>query len=92
MQGAGYDVGSKCVRGGLSAAVVTVVCFGFGSYIQSVASTKSEASIDERVEHELETNRRNDEEERRCERLLTGERECISELNFTYNKHWDNCS
>ena len=28
MQGAGYDVGSKCVRGGLSAAVVTVVCFG----------------------------------------------------------------
>ena len=35
----------------------------------TVASTKSEASIDERLEHELETNRRNYEEERRRERL-----------------------
>jgi len=29
MQGAVYDVGSKFVRGGISAAVVPVVCFGF---------------------------------------------------------------
>ena len=38
-------------------------------YIYSVASPKSEASIDERLENELETNRRNDEEEMRLERL-----------------------
>ena len=37
--------------------------------LYSVASTKSEASVDERLEHEFETNRSNDEEERRRERL-----------------------
>ena len=28
LQGAGYDVGSECARGGISAAAVTAVCFG----------------------------------------------------------------
>ena len=41
-------------------------CCSDASY--SVASTAS-ASIDERLEHALQTNRRNDKEERRCERL-----------------------
>ena len=29
LQGAGYDVGSKFVRGGISVAAVTVVCLDF---------------------------------------------------------------
>ena len=42
--------------------------------IYSIASTSSEPSIDERFEHELETNRRNDEIERRslCIRVCEG--------------------
>ena len=90
MQGVGYDVGSKFVRGGTSVAAVTVVCFGLTAdgmeaeraeriafilnvaatmHLNSVAFTSSEASIDEILEHELETNRGNYEEERRRERL-----------------------
>ena len=37
--------------------------------IYSVASTKSKSSVDESLENELETNSRNDEEERPRERL-----------------------
>ena len=75
MQRAGYDVGSKFARGGISVATVAVVCFDLTIdkidciFIYSASSTKSEASIEERLEHESETNRRNDEEERRRERL-----------------------
>ena len=38
-------------------------------------------SIDQRLEHEFETNRRNYEEEWRHEHCVTGEREQISEMS-----------
>ena len=74
MQGAGYAVGSRFARGGIRTAAVTQVCVGLTAdvyyyyIIYSVASTTS-ASINDRSEHELKTNRRNDEQERRLERL-----------------------
>ena len=40
-------------------------------------------SIDERLEHELQTNRRNYEEERRCEPLRSGERNHIFFAHIT---------
>ena len=54
----------------------------------SVASTKSKASIDERLERELETNSRNDEGERRRERLHYRKRMRNFLLHLTYNKPW----
>ena len=60
LPGVGYDVGSKFTRGGISVAAVILVCFG-------LTRERSEALINERLEHE--TNRRNDEEERLRERL-----------------------
>ena len=85
MQGAGYDVGSRFARGGIRTAAVTVCfdltadstgrthrdhhkcCCIDASYI--TLHPQQSASINERLEHELETNGRNDEQERRCEGL-----------------------
>ena len=53
--------------------------------IYSVASTTS-ALIDERLEHELQTNRRNDDEERRRERLCYRRRE--RRCSITIKKHF----
>ena len=59
--------------------------------IYSVASATS-ATIDERLEHELQTNRRNYEEERRCGDCVTGQKRAYFLLHFTSNKYWDGCS
>ena len=77
----GYDVGSKFARGGSSAAAATLV--GFGLTTDSMEATHcdhlkcccNDASYipfhpQQRLVHELETNGRNDKEERHSELLL----------------------
>ena len=51
------------------------------------SSSTTSASIDERLEHELHTNRRNDEEERRHERLRYRRKSFFFFFHFTSNKH-----
>ena len=81
MQGAGYDVGSRFARGGFKCGRCHCSLSRFDhrqnggragrthrDYLKCF-STKSEASINERLEHELETNRRNDEVVRRRQGL-----------------------
>ena len=51
-----------------------------------------QVSIFESLEHELQTNRKNAEEERRHEQLRYRRRERIFLLHFTNNKHWDKWS
>ena len=62
-----------------------------GCIIYSVASTTS-ASIHERLEHELQTNRRNDQQERHRQRLRYRRKRVSFWLHFTSNKHWDRWS
>ena len=57
--------------------------------IYSVASTTS-ASIDERLERQIEERRR--KKKGVANDCVTGERERLHLQNFTYNIHWDKCS